>query len=108
MKYLCLCYYDLAKFKALTEDQLAEFGRICPPRDAELKATGRQVLVASLAMPHEAKVIRPGAQGPAVSDGPYAATPEPLGAVFIVEADSLEEATRIATIHPGAHLGHII
>jgi hypothetical protein len=108
MKYLCLCYYDLAKFKALTELQMAELGRICGPRDQRLKETGRKVLDASLAMPHEAKVIRPGEREPVVSDGPYVATPEPLGAFFIVEADTLDEATKVAAIHPSAHLGHIL
>jgi len=108
VKYLCLCYYDVAKFNALTDDQLAELGRICGPRDQQLKETGRKVLDASLALPHETKVIRPGERGPAVSDGPYVATSEPLGAFFIVEADTLDDAAKIATIHPGAHLGHIL
>ena len=109
MKYLCLCYYDLAKFNALTADDLAEMGRICPPRDQQLRETGRKVADASLAMPDQAKVIRPGADGrPVISEGPYVSTPEPLGAFFIVEAETLDEATEIAAIHPGAHLGHII
>jgi hypothetical protein len=108
MKYLCLCYYDLAKFTALTEAQMAELGRICGPRDQQLKETGRKVLDASLAMPGETKVIRPGEGGPVVSDGPYASTPEPLGAFFIVEADTLDEAAEIAAIHPSTHLGHIL
>jgi hypothetical protein len=108
MKFLSLCYYDLARFTALTEAQMAELGRICSPRDQQLKETGRKVLDASLAMPHETKVIRPGESGPVVSDGPYASTPEPLGAFFIVEADTLDEAAKIAAIHPSAHLGHIL
>ncbi|HET6157866.1 MAG TPA: YciI family protein [Dongiaceae bacterium] len=108
MKYLCLCYYDLAKFNALTEAQMAELGRICPPRDQQLKETGRKVLDASLAMPHEVRVIRPSDAGPVFSEGPYVSTPEPLGAFFIVEAETLDEAAKIAAIHPGAHLGHIL
>ena len=108
MKYLCLCYYDLAKFTALAPDQLAELGQICPPRDQALRETGRKVLDASLAMPSHAKVIRPSDRGPVISDGPYVSTPEPLGAFFIVEAETLDEASKIAAIHPGAHLGHLL
>lgn len=108
MKYLCLCYYDLAKFTALTPDQLAELGQFCAPRDQELRETGRKLLDASLDMPNDSKVIRPSDHGPVVSDGPYVSTPEPLGAFFIVEAEGLDEASKIAAIHPGAHLGHIL
>src|SRR5262245_20941022 len=88
---------------------MAEFGRICPPRDQQLRETGRKVADGSLAMPHDAKVIRPGADGrPVISNGPYVSTPEPLGAFFIVEAETLDEAAEIASLHPGAHLGHVI
>ena len=89
----------------MTEADAAEIGRICGPRDQELRETGKKLLDASLALPQQTKVIRPGEGGPVVSEGPYVSTPEPLGAFFVVEAENLDEAAKIASIHPGAHLG---
>jgi hypothetical protein len=40
-----------------------------------------------------------------VGRGPYASTPEPFGAFFILEAETIEKAIEIASLHPGAHLG---
>lgn len=105
MRFLCLCYYDQAKFAACTKEDFAAVQRICEPRDAALHASGHLVAVASLADPSAYAVIRPGENGPTTSRGPYAATGEPFGAFFVLEAESLEKAIEIASLHPGAHLG---
>ena len=42
-----------------------------------------------------------------VTDGPFAETREQLGGYFLVEADSLEEATAIAARIPGAKVGTV-
>ena len=40
-----------------------------------------------------------------MTDGPFAETKEQIGAFFIIEARDLDEATRVASQHPAAHLG---
>ena len=40
-----------------------------------------------------------------VSDGPYTESKEVVGGLFIIEADSADEALRIASMHPAATLG---
>ncbi|MGH8081340.1 MAG: YciI family protein [Lysobacter sp.] len=105
MKFLCLCHYDQAKFAACTPEDFQAVGAICAPRDQALYASGRVDLVGSMAAPDAYAVIRPGDDGPSVSRGPYATTPEPWGAFFIVDADNIEQAIEIAQLHPGAHLG---
>jgi hypothetical protein len=45
------------------------------------------------------------ANRPTVSDAPFSGAQEQVGAFFVVEADNVDEATRIASLHPGAHLG---
>jgi hypothetical protein len=35
----------------------------------------------------------------------YADTSEPFGAFFLIEAADVDEAVKIASLHPGAHLG---
>jgi hypothetical protein len=42
-----------------------------------------------------------------VTDGPFAETREQLGGYFIVEAESLEDATAIAARIPGAKFGTV-
>lgn len=50
-----MCYYDFTKFSAMTEADAAELGRICGPRDQELRDTGKKLLDASLALPRDSK-----------------------------------------------------
>ena len=39
------------------------------------------------------------------TDGPFVETKEKVGGLFIIEARDLNEAIRIASLHPAAHLG---
>ncbi|MFW6193064.1 MAG: YciI family protein [Gemmatimonadota bacterium] len=104
MRYLCLGYYDPAAYDALSDAEREELGRVCAPMDEELRATGRLRAVASLA--HRAsKVLRPAEDGPTVTDGPFAESKEVVGAFFVVEADDLDEAVEIASLHPAARWG---
>src|SRR5688572_22109841 len=108
MKYLCLAYYNEKKFEALPK---AEFGAIvaqCKAYDDRLHATGAVQLVASLAAPGTSKSIKPMGGKPMVTDGPFAETKEQIGAFFIIEAASLEEAAERASMHPAAHLGEAV
>lgn len=119
MRYLCLGYYDPDAFSALSdEDQLA-VAQECAPHDVELRQSGHLVSVASLE--HGVHVaLRPTGAGalagtgtpasgtaePAtsVTDGPYAETKELVGSFFIVEAEDLDEAVRVASLHPAARV----
>lgn len=103
-KFLCLCYYNEADFKAWTPEQHAAIGDLCAPHDAALRATGQCLMNTSLSEPDTARVIRASTGGASVTKGPYAATPEPVGAMFIVEAADIDAAVRIASLHPGANL----
>ena len=108
MKFLCLCHYDLETFRRFGPDDFAELGRICAPHDAELRASGEVSMIDSLGTPDQFKTLRADANGVTLSEGPYAATSEPFGAFFIVEAESIDEAVEIARLHPGTHLGHMM
>ena len=105
MKFLCLCQYDAAAFAALGPADFDEVGAICAPRDAAFKASGHVEMVGSLAMPHDARTLTADANGSGERAGPYADTPEPFGAFFLIDAPSIEEAIKVAQLHPTTHLG---
>jgi hypothetical protein len=44
---------------------------------------------------------------PLVTDGPFAETREQLGGYFLVHAENLDEALRIAARIPGARIGTV-
>jgi hypothetical protein len=104
VRYLCLCYYDQDRFEALSKDQLAALGRACRPHDEALRKSGHLLLVGSLALPPESRTLRAGGGRPSVTEGPFVATREPLGAFFMIEAGSIDEAVAVASKHPGAQL----
>ena len=104
-KYLCLAYYDERKFEALSPDAVRALVEQCPPRDAELHATGRLLLVASLGASRESVALRPSEGRARVTDGPFAETKEMIGSFFVIEAADRDEAIAIASKHPAAQLG---
>ena len=105
MKYLCLAYYDVEKFAALPKAELDTIVSRCAQHDAELRASGRLMLSGSLGAPESRMAVRPRGGRPAVTDGPYAETKELVGGFFMIEAQDLNDAVRIASKHPAAHLG---
>jgi hypothetical protein len=105
MKYLCLGYYDEAKFNALPSDEVQTLVKNCRAYDKALLDTGQVSLIGSLSMPQQWKSIRPGGDKPSVTDGPFSEAKEVVGAFFIVEAKNLAEAVQIASNHPAANLG---
>lgn len=108
MKYLCLAYYDTEKFDALSPAELQNLVSQCPARDKALQATGALMLSASLGDTKETRRIRPKNGWPAVTDGPFVETREQVGGFFIIEAESMEGALRIASEHPAATLGESV
>jgi len=105
MKFLCLGYYDEKKFNALPKPDVDALVQRCRTHDEALRKSGHMLMVASLAATRDATSIRPRNGKPVVTDGPFAETKEQVGAFFIVEAPDLKEATRVASLHPAAHLG---
>ncbi|CAN5676953.1 YciI family protein [soil metagenome] len=104
MKYLLLGYYDPAAFDALPDEEKKALGPRCRPHDERFFGTGKVLDVASLQHPLGAH-IRPGPEGPSITDGPFAEAREVVGSYFLIEADSLEHATEIASLHPAAQIG---
>jgi hypothetical protein len=105
MNFLCICHYDAWKFASLSEKDLQRVGKICEPHDKSLRDSGHLKFLGSLGEPMQSKTILANAGGMKVEDGPYANSNEPFGAFFMIEASNMDEAVKIAALHPGAHLG---
>jgi hypothetical protein len=105
MKYLVLAYYDEQAFNALEPERVKTLVSGCPPHDAALRDSGHLRTIASLGEPNASVSIRPRGGKLSVTDGPFIETKEVIGSFFLIEAADMQEAVRIASKHPAAHLG---
>ena len=105
MKYLGLAYFSPEKFAAMAPDEIKELVSQCPALDEKMRATGKVLISASLADLDKWRTLRPRTGETRITDGPYTESKEVVGGLFIIEADSLDEALRIASMHPAATLG---
>ncbi|MCH6485280.1 YciI family protein [Pseudoxanthomonas sp. LH2527] len=105
MKYLGLAYFTPEKFAAMRPEEIEALVSQCPARDEQMRATGKVRMAASLGDHDGWKTLRPRNGRTQVSDGPYTEAKEVVGGLFIIDADTPEEAVRIASLHPAATLG---
>ena len=105
MKYLGLAYYNPEKFAAMAPDDVQALVSQCPPLDDKMRATGKMLVSASLGESKDWVTLRPRGGKPQISDGPYTESKEIVGGLFIIDADSRDEALRLAAMHPAATLG---
>jgi hypothetical protein len=104
MRFLCLGYYAPEAFDAMSDEEKQALGARCRPHDEAFNATGSVLDIATLKHRVGAH-IRPSPSGPTITDGPFAEAKEVVGSYFLIEADTLEDATRIASLHPAAQIG---
>jgi len=105
MKYLGLAYFTPEKFAALAPEDVKALVSQCPALDEQMRATGKLLVSASLGDLEHWRTLRPGGGKTRITDGPYTESKEVVGGLFIIEADSQEEALRIASMHPAATIG---
>ena len=105
MKYLGLAYYTPERFAALAPEDVKALVSQCPALDEQMHATGKLIVSASLGDLEHWRTLRPSAGKTRITDGPYTESKEVVGGLFIIEADSQEEALRIASMHPAATIG---
>jgi hypothetical protein len=105
MKYPGLAYFTPEKFAAMAPDDVKALVSQCPALDEKMRATGKVLISASLGDLDKWKTLRPSNGKTHVTDGPYTEAKEVVGGLFIIEADSSDEALRLASMHPAATLG---
>ena len=105
MKYLGLAYFTPDRFAAMAPEDIKKLVSQCPPLDEKMRATGKVLVSASLGDLDSWKTLLPRSGKTQVVDGPYTEAKEVVGGLFIIDADSRDEALRIAAMHPAATLG---
>jgi hypothetical protein len=105
MKFLCLGYFDVEAFGAVPEADRDAVMKVCYAMCIPFRATGKVIEEGELGGASSAKCIRTRKGKQTVTDGPFIETKEQVGGFFIVEADSMDEAIKVASMHPGAVMG---
>ncbi|CAN7436035.1 YciI family protein [Acidovorax sp. LjRoot66] len=105
MKYLGLAYFTPEKFAAMAPADVQALVSQCPALDEKMRATGKVLVSASLGDTEHWVSLRPCSGKAQISDGPFTESKEMVGGLFIIEADSREEAVQLASMHPAATLG---
>jgi hypothetical protein len=107
MKYICLGYYDKAKFDAMTETERNAMFDECFEYADHLRANGHVAAEAALQPPETALTLfwKNGKVAP--TDGPYAETKEQLGGIGILEARDMNHAVQLMAQHPSLKYGSV-
>jgi len=100
LKYLCLVYGEEKDIAAMTDDE-------CMAYDQSLRDTGRCLASEALQPVRTAKSVRVRNGKVSVRDGPFTETKECLAGFYLIEANNMEEAVRLAAKIPPAQAGTI-
>jgi len=105
MRYLCLGYYEEAKWEALPEKEREAMIQECFAYDDILKKNGHFVRGEALQSARSATTLRWENGKVTITDGPYAETKEQIGGLLMLEARNLDQAIQLMSKHPGVRLG---
>jgi hypothetical protein len=107
VQFLLLVYSDPALLDALPDGEFDTMMRGCIRHADKLKAQGCLLASQQLEAPSTARSVRVRNGRATVLDGPFAETKEVLAGFNLIEADSLDEAVRIAHEFPWTRTGSI-
>jgi hypothetical protein len=107
MQYLLLVYIDPALMAELPAEGFNEEMRGCLQHADQLAQNGTLVSFQQLEPPVSAKSVRVRSGRTSIMDGPFAETKEVLAGFNLVEADSMEDAVRLAQEFPWTRYGCI-
>ena len=105
MKFMLLIYNDQSLLEALQKEEFDSRMRHCLAHADDLKDEGKLLDSQILAAPSAAKSVRIRGGRQTTLDGPFAETKEMIAGFNVVEADSIDEAVRMAAEFPWARTG---
>ncbi|HET8710703.1 MAG TPA: YciI family protein [Spongiibacteraceae bacterium] len=107
MKYLCLAYEAEETFTSMPAADWEKLRDETLAYVDELQWNGHLILANALQSARTSKKVKVREGKALITDGPFAETKEQLGGFFLIEANSLDEAIKIASKWPGARVGTI-
>ena len=107
MKFLLMVYTDDQLLDALPAGAFDQMMQGCITHADELKAQGTLVDSQQLEHGSTARTVRVRNGKTSIVDGPFAETKEILGGYNLIEADSIDEAVKIAQEFPWIGTGSI-
>lgn len=107
MQYLLLVYTDPELMAKMPPEEFTTKMRDCIRHSDDQKTQGKLVMCQQLEPTATARTVRVRNGRAAVLDGPFAETKEMLAGFNLVEADSMEEAVRMAHELPWTAFGSI-
>jgi len=105
VKYMLLIYNDKTLLDALPSGEFDSRMRGCLAHADDLRRHGKLLDSQMLAEPAKAKSVRIRNERQVTLDGPFAETKEMIAGFNVIEADSIDEAVRIAAEFPWARTG---
>lgn len=100
MKFLCLVYGDEKTLQEMPYEECVEY-------DDKLRRSGKCIASEALQPTGTGATVRVRDGKVSITDGPFMETKEVLAGFYLVDAASLEEATKIAAQIPPARVGSI-
>ena len=101
MKYALLIYSNDTEWENLSDDERqAIYGEYAAVSESSGVVGGQELQAADTAT-----TVRVENGSTLTTDGPFAETKETLGGYYLVEADTLDDATALAARIPSARLG---
>ena len=107
MKYLCIAFQDPERLAAYSDDEFAQIMERVGFYLEELRDHGNYLDASRLHPPTDGAVVRVRGGSTTVTDGPYVETREQIAGYYLIEANDLNDAIRIASRSPSAHLGTV-
>jgi hypothetical protein len=98
MIFLCMGYFNPEKMDARPRAEIEAVMSECQPHIEKFYESGNVLIDAGL--DSETKSLRRVDGKVIVTDGPFTETKEMIGSVFIFEAESMDEAIQLASLHP--------
>ena len=107
MKFMLLIYNDPKLLDALPDGEFDSMMRSCLTHADELQRDGVLLESRMLEDPETARTVRRRQGRTTATDGPFSEAKEVLGGFNIIEADSMDEALRIAAEFPWTKTGSV-
>lgn len=105
MKFICLGFYDAAKFAQMSPAEAQRMMEVCFAYDDELRRGGH--FLSGEALEPDAVTVRNVGGKVGVIDGPFAETKEILGGILLLEARDLQHAAALISKHPAVQFGNV-